>query len=94
MSENNITACRGFAHMDINLQRKEKLLSDLSQRELDVLKLIAKGMSNDQIASTLFISPHTVKNHVSNVYRKMGMDDRTQVAITALRLGLVPLEKL
>ncbi len=94
MSENDTTACRGFAHMDENLQRKEKLLSDLSQRELDVLKLIAKGMSNDQIASTLFISPHTVKNHVSNVYRKMGMDDRTQVAITALRLGLVPLEKL
>lgn len=79
--------------MQENTDRKKKLLEDLSQRELDVLKLIAKGMSNDQIAQTLFISPHTVKNHVSNVYRKMGMDDRTQVAITALRLGLVPLEK-
>lgn len=75
-------------------ERKSKLLEDLSQRELDVLKLIAKGMSNDEIARTLFISPHTVKNHVSNLYRKMGMDDRTRVAITALRLGLVPLEKL
>ena len=80
--------------MEKNAVRKEKLLEDLSQRELDVLKLIAKGMSNDQIARTLFISPHTVKNHVSNVYRKMGMDDRTQVAITALRMGLVPFEKL
>jgi len=75
-------------------ERKSKLLEDLSQRELDVLKLIAKGMSNDEIARTLFISPHTVKNHVSNLYRKMGMDDRTRVAITALRLGLVPLEKI
>lgn len=74
--------------------RQKRLLEELSQRELDVLKLIARGMNNDQIAERLFISPHTVKNHVSNVYRKMGMDDRTQVAITALRLGLVPLEKL
>lgn len=73
---------------------KRDLLEELSHRELDVLKLIARGYSNDEIARTLFISPHTVKNHVSNIYRKMGMDDRTQVAITALRLGLVPLEKI
>lgn len=80
--------------MEHALERKKKLLEELSARELDVLKLIAKGFSNDEIARTLFISPHTVKNHVSNIYRKMGMDDRTQVAITALRLGLVPLEKI
>lgn len=80
--------------MDSGFDRKKKLLEELSARELDVLKLIARGFSNDQIARTLFISPHTVKNHVSNIYRKMGMDDRTQVAITALRLGLVPLEKI
>lgn len=80
--------------MERSFERKKKLLEELSARELDVLKLIAKGFSNDDIARTLFISPHTVKNHVSNIYRKMGMDDRTQVAITALRLGLVPLEKI
>ena len=80
--------------MEGGFDRKKKLLEELSARELDVLKLIAKGFSNDEIARTLFISPHTVKNHVSNIYRKMGMDDRTQVAITALRLGLVPLEKI
>jgi DNA-binding NarL/FixJ family response regulator len=80
--------------MEHSLERKKRLLEELSARELDVLKLIAKGFSNDEIARTLFISPHTVKNHVSNIYRKMGMDDRTQVAITALRLGLVPLEKI
>lgn len=79
--------------MEQHGERKSQLLKELSAREIDVLKLIAKGMNNDEIARTLFISPHTVKNHVSNVYRKMGMDDRTQVAITALRLGLVPLEK-
>lgn len=80
--------------MEHSLERKKRLLEELSARELDVLKLIAKGFSNDEIARTLFISPHTVKNHVSNIYRKMGMDDRTQVAIIALRLGLVPLEKI
>jgi len=80
--------------MEHSLERKKRLLEELSARELDVLKLIAKGFSNDEIARTLFISPHTVKNHVSNIYRKMGVDDRTQVAITALRLGLVPLEKI
>lgn len=80
--------------MEGGFDRKRKLLEELSARELDVLKLIARGFSNDEIARTLFISPHTVKNHVSNIYRKMGMDDRTQVAITALRLGLVPLEKI
>jgi len=80
--------------MEHNALRKGKLIAELSAREIDVLKLIAKGMTNEEIARTLFISPHTVKNHVSNVYRKMGMDDRTQVAITALRLGLVPLEKI
>lgn len=84
----------GVRPMEHNPLRKGKLIAELSAREIDVLKLIAKGMTNEEIARTLFISPHTVKNHVSNVYRKMGMDDRTQVAITALRLGLVPLEKI
>lgn len=84
----------GVRPMEHNALRKGKLIAELSAREIDVLKLIAKGMTNEEIARTLFISPHTVKNHVSNVYRKMGMDDRTQVAITALRLGLVPLEKI
>ncbi|HEX6971486.1 MAG TPA: response regulator transcription factor, partial [Limnochordia bacterium] len=62
-------------------------------RELDVLKLIAKGLNNSEIAKTLFISPHTVKNHVSNIYRKIGIDDRTQVALMAIRHGLVSLER-
>ncbi len=79
--------------MEHNLEQKRRLLEELTARERDVLKLIAKGYSNAEIAKKLFISPHTVKNHVSNIYRKMGMDDRTQVALMALRLGLVPLER-
>lgn len=80
--------------MDKKLQKGRERLADLSQRERDVLKAIASGLSNDEIAAKLFISPHTVKNHVSNIYRKLGIDDRTQVALIALRLGLASLENL
>jgi two-component system response regulator DegU len=57
-----------------------------------VLKLIAKGYTNSEIAEELFISKHTVKNHVSNIYRKLGEDDRTRVALMAVRRGLVSLD--
>lgn len=79
--------------MENNLDQQRQLLGELTARERDVLKLMARGCNNAQIAERLFISPHTVKNHVSNIYRKMGIDDRTQVALLALRLGLVPLER-
>ncbi|NLM42147.1 MAG: response regulator transcription factor [Firmicutes bacterium] len=58
-------------------------LSLLTPREREVLKLIAQGMSNAEIAAALFISEHTVKNHVSNIYRKLGDNDRTRVALLA-----------
>lgn len=66
--------------------------AELSVREKDVLRLIAKGLTNREIAQRLFISPHTVKNHVSHIYQKIGMDDRTKVALWAIRSGVVPLE--
>lgn len=53
----------------------------LTARELDVLCLIGQGLTNLEIAKELFISPHTVKNHVTNIYRKLGIEDRTQLAI-------------
>jgi len=65
---------------------------ELSARELEVLCLIARGLTNQEIARRLFISPHTVKNHVSRIYQKIGMDDRTKVALWAVRLGLVSLD--
>ncbi|NLM38633.1 MAG: response regulator transcription factor [Firmicutes bacterium] len=67
-------------------------LTLLTPRECEVLKLIAKGYSNSEIAEELFISKHTVKNHVSNIYRKLGVDDRTRVALLAVRRGLVSLD--
>jgi len=60
----------------------------LSARELDVLRLIARGMENAEIADTLAISPRTAKNHVSNILGKLGMPSRVQAAIYAVRRGL------
>lgn len=65
-------------------------LSQLTDREVEVLKLIAQGMSNREIAATLSISHATVKTHVSNLLGKLHLADRTQAAIFAIRLGLVP----
>lgn len=65
---------------------------ELSAREREVLCLIAKGFTNQEIAKRLFISPHTVKNHVSRIYQKIGMDDRTKVALWAVRAGIVSLD--
>ena len=61
---------------------------DLSSRELDVLRLIARGLENAQIAETLNISPRTAKNHVSNILTKLGLPNRVQAAIYAVRRGL------
>jgi DNA-binding NarL/FixJ family response regulator len=61
----------------------------LSQRELEVVKLVAEGLSNKQISLRLKLSDKTVKNHISHILAKMGLSARTQVAVHALRAGLV-----
>jgi DNA-binding NarL/FixJ family response regulator len=60
----------------------------LSERELQILRLIAAGCDNDQIAETLFLSPRTVKNHVSSILAKLEMDNRVQAAVYAVRRGI------
>jgi two-component system, NarL family, response regulator LiaR len=65
------------------------LFTELTDRELDVLRLIAKGMTNSQIAESLVISENTVKGHVSNILSKLHLADRTQVAVYAWQSGLV-----
>jgi NarL family two-component system response regulator LiaR len=62
---------------------------DLSDRELEVLKLIAEGLSNAEISGRLFISEKTTKNHVSNILGKLHLADRTQAAVYAWRQGVV-----
>jgi DNA-binding NarL/FixJ family response regulator len=61
----------------------------LSERELEVLKLLAMGASNRQIASQLYLAEGTVKNYVSSILDKLGVEDRTQAALRALELGLI-----
>jgi DNA-binding NarL/FixJ family response regulator len=63
--------------------------AELSDREIEVLKLIANGKDNAQIASDLFISPKTVKNHISNILMKLQIDNRIQAAVYAVRSGIV-----
>ena len=66
----------------------------LTERETDVLKLIARGMANRQIARSLYIGEKTVKTHVSNILLKLGVNSRTQAALFAVRSGLVSPEDL
>ncbi len=66
----------------------------LTERELEVIKALSQGMSNKQIAQSLHISEKTVRNHASNIYKKLHIYDRTQAVIYAVRRGLVDLETL
>ncbi len=70
-----------------------QLFTDLTERELDVLKLIASGLSNSQISEKLVISEYTVKGHVSNILSKLHLMDRTQAAVYAWQSGLVHREQ-
>ena len=67
----------------------QPLIEPLSERELEVLRLICAGKSNQEIADELFLALNTVKRHVSNLYGKLGVSRRTQAIIEARRLGLV-----
>jgi DNA-binding NarL/FixJ family response regulator len=67
----------------------ETIRSELSDREIQVLKLIANGQDNGQIAAELHISPKTVKNHISNILMKLQIENRIQAAVYAVRSGLV-----
>jgi len=64
------------------------LINLLSDRELDVLRLLARGLTNTDIAARLFLSEGTVRNYVSSIFGKLGVSDRTQAAVLAIRTGL------
>jgi RNA polymerase sigma factor (sigma-70 family) len=67
----------------------DALQDTLTEREIEVLRLIAEGCTNQQIAEMLIISPTTVKTHVQNILQKLNVSDRTQAAVYAVRSGLI-----
>ena len=74
---------------EFQVQREASPIQDLTQREAQVLGLVAKGLTNQEIAESLVISQKTVKVHVSSILSKLGLSDRTQAAIFAIKQGLV-----
>lgn len=92
-------AQEGAAYLDPQIARRviEHLkppsppnnLGQLSQREMEVLKLMVEGCSNPEIAAALYLSPNTVKTHIRGIMNKLAVDDRVQAAVVALRSGLV-----
>ena len=87
-------AARVLQNIRGEYEEEQPLFTELTDRELDVLKLIANGMTNSQIAEELVISENTVKGHVSNILSKLHVADRTQVAVYAWQRGLVQRDQM
>lgn len=89
----SVHAGRRYLSPEVSGRIAERVqVTDLTPRELEVLRLIVKGKSNKEIADELNIVEGTVKYHVSLILSKMGVQDRTEAATTAIRRGLVPLD--
>ena len=90
-SQNDLSvADTGIAgELDATCGNTEMADNDLSKREEEVLQLVAKGASNREIASTLFISENTVKTHLRNIMNKLGVTNRSQAAVYAVKVNLV-----
>lgn len=73
----------------IDRDKDSEKIENLTKRELEVLKLLAFGMYNKEVAERLGISERTVKNHVSNIFKKISVTDRTQAAVFAIRNNLI-----
>jgi predicted ATPase/DNA-binding CsgD family transcriptional regulator/DNA-binding XRE family transcriptional regulator len=86
--EDSLLLARAVVSSDLASQPESDEQFGLTRREMDVLKLIAQGKTNDQIARDLFVSPGTVRTHVSNVLAKLGVHSRTEAAAIAIRQGL------
>lgn len=84
-----VTAPTPGAPAEIPPKSVPKIDTNLTNREIEVLRLIAEGATNTEIAVILSISPHTVKSHVINIFNKLGVNDRTQAAVWAARSDIV-----
>ena len=89
-------AIRTVASGDVFLPKRIKAIYDdrkkrpsLSEREIEIVRLVAKGFSNDELAERLHLSPDTVKAHLRHVYEKLGVESRVEAVTEAMRTGLV-----
>jgi DNA-binding NarL/FixJ family response regulator len=79
---------RRVREQSVSTEQPDDLLA-LSEREREILRLVAHGRDNAEIAQELYLSPSTVKNHVSSILEKLGVDSRVQAAVRAARAGIV-----
>ena len=82
---------RKFQQLSLETETVE-VLSPLTQRETEILKLIAEGYLNKQIAAALEISEQTIKNHVTSILRKLNANARTEAVVIAIRQGLITID--
>ena len=81
-----------IVHGELHVEEVEDT-TDLSPRELEVLALVARGDSNKEIARELWLALDTVRNHTKAIYRKLKVQNRTQAAVAAYRLGVIEFEE-
>ena len=77
---------------EVTMRVGERLLAQLSPREIDILHLLARGLSNKEIAAQLGIVEGTVKIHITSIFNKLGVNDRTQALIEAVKRGIVQID--
>jgi DNA-binding NarL/FixJ family response regulator len=77
---------------EIATRMSERVVSQLSPRELEVLRLVAKGLSNKEIGSELHVVEGTIKIHLTNILSKLGVSDRTQAILAAVKRGIIEIE--
>jgi DNA-binding NarL/FixJ family response regulator len=87
-------AARRLANVLRSQESPEPSVDVLTEREIEVLQLVARGLSNQEIADDLSISLKTVKSHVSSILSKLGLSSRVHAALYALRRGIIPLDSI